>query len=139
MTNTTTNVTKKVTKRECYNRLIEVLTASQVDDKQELVNFINHELELLDRKKNSFSSPNPNSKAGKDAAKNQEFKKHLLEILANAEDGLTCGEIIQLIDENFKEFVSTSKVSAMLKQLGESGTGQVVRYIEKRQAKFKLV
>ena len=119
---------KRTTKRDNYNRLMEVVNTSNVADKESLKTFIGHELELLDRKR--ITTPSANSKAGKVAAENEVLKASILEVL-HTDKGLTCSEVNTLIGGE----LSTSKVSALLKSL--MAEGKVKRTVEKKKALFK--
>lgn len=65
------NKVKKITKRERYAQLLEI-----VQDNAELVEFINHEIELLDRKKS-----NGERKLSPVQVENERLKKAILEFM----------------------------------------------------------
>lgn len=118
---------KKMTKRDYFNNL---LALDSVKANADLVNFINHELELLD-KKNANKSTKPTAVQ----VANEGIKEAILECLADEPNrGFT-------ISEMQKEFeccaeLSNQRVSALVKQLVESG--KVVRTEEKRKAVFRI-
>ena len=49
-----TNTSKKMTKKDYFFMLLEL---SDVQDNEDLVNFINHEIELLNKKNSSEKKP----------------------------------------------------------------------------------
>lgn len=120
---------KKPTKRENYQ---EVLTYIPTDN-QRLIDFINHEIELLERKKS-----NGNSKANKQVADNVDLVYNALvgygkpatvsDLIANADLSALA------VDGNL---VSTQRVSAYLKKLVDGG--RVEKYTDKKKTYFKIV
>lgn len=126
---TTTTTSKRVTKATRYAQLLAI---PAVADNSELVDFINHELELLDRK----NSADGEKKLTATQKENVGIKQA---ILANMErDKLyTVGDMIKSFPE--LEGLSTSKVSAILRQMRDDvGTGEIVRIEDKRKTYFKL-
>lgn len=124
-----TTTSKRITKATRYAQLLAI---AEVANNPDLVNFINHELELLDRK----NSADGEKKLTATQKENAGLKQA---ILANMEVGklYTVGDMIK----NFPELegLSTSKVSAVLRQMREDvGTGEIVRIEDKRKTYFKL-
>ena len=119
---------KKMTKKEMFT-LIATLNASN----QAIVDFCNHEIELLDNKKS-----NGNKKANEKVAKETEIVYNALVSVGRA---VTASELIaeNTLDElaNESGVVSTQKVSAMLKKLVESG--KVEKFTDKKKTYFKVV
>lgn len=119
---------KKMTKKEMFT-LIATLNASN----QAIVDFCNHEIELLDNKKS-----NGNKKANEKVAKEIEIVYNALVSVGRA---VSASELIAETDltalENESGVVSTQKVSAMLKKLVESG--KVEKYTDKKKTYFKVV
>ena len=119
---------KKMTKKEMFT-LIATLNASN----QAIVEFCNHEIELLDNKKS-----NGNKKANEKVAKETEIVYNALVGVGRA---VTASELIAETDlsalENESGVVSTQKVSAMLKKLVESG--KVEKFTDKKKTYFKIV
>ena len=99
---------KKITKREKFEML-----KALVKDNAMLVEFIDHEIELLDKKKS-----NGNAKANEKMEKSVELVYNALAEIGKA---CTVSELISLTDldelKNENGVVSTQKVSAMLKKL----------------------
>lgn len=117
--------TKKITKRDNFNKL---LTIREVAEDTQLVEFINHELELLDRKSASHSTAKTaNQKA------NEEIKTKIIDALVQL--GKSTISELQAGSEEMAEY-SNQKLSALLKQLVDSK--QVVRTMEKKKAYFEV-
>lgn len=102
------NRTKKVTKRERYAQLLEI-----VKDNTELVEFINHEVELLDRKKSSG-----NRKLTPVQLENEELKKHILAFM-NENQMYLISELLKEVDE--LEGFSNQKVASLMNMLVKEG------------------
>ena len=117
--------TKKITKRDNFNKL---LTIREVAEDTQLVEFINHELELLDRKSTSHSTAKTaNQKA------NEEIKTKIVDALVQL--GKSTISELQAGSEEMAEY-SNQKLSALLKQLVDSK--QVVRTMDKKKAYFEV-
>ena len=117
--------TKKITKRDNFNKL---LTIREVAEDTQLVEFINHELELLDRKSASHSTAKTaNQKA------NEEIKTKIVDALVQL--GKSTISELQAGSEEMAEY-SNQKLSALLKQLVDSK--QIVRTMEKKKAYFEV-
>jgi predicted Rossmann fold nucleotide-binding protein DprA/Smf involved in DNA uptake len=118
---------KKMTKRDYFNSLLAI---EEVKANDNLVNFINHELDLLARKNASGEGKmTANQKA------NEELKSKILECMEAEPNRLFT------ITEMIKEFeccadLTLPKVSALVKQL--KAEGKVVRTEEKRKAYFRI-
>lgn len=110
------------TKREFYAELREV-----VADNAELVAFIDHEVELLDKK-----NKNKSSKPTKVQIENENIKVRIVEYL----NGTGESTRIKGLQENGFDY-STSKLSALLKQLVDDN--KVEKFYEKKVAYFKAV
>lgn len=120
--------TTKVTKKEQF---ISIRTILEGANRPELVEFINHEIELLDKK-------SANRKPSKAQVANAELTGVLLEVLEDSFDPLTILEI-QDKDERLQALedgtpISNQRMSALLRPLVANGT--VIRTEEKRKAKF---
>lgn len=111
-----------MTKRENYTALRAI-----VADNAELVAFIDHELELLD-KKNSKRSDKPTAKQ----VANEETKAVITEILLHAENPMTIGDIMDAMGTD----LSNQKISALVTALVNDGA--VVRTVVKRKAYFTI-
>lgn len=110
--------TKKMTKKGYFEILRELVL-----DKPELVDFIDHEIELLS-KKNSKTSPSKNQ------IENEAIKVDILNALKEFGKGVTVSELMVKVP------YSNQRLSALLKQLVEDN--KVVRVEDKRKAYFTL-
>ncbi len=116
--------TKKMTKRDYFNALKAI---DKVSENAELIKFINHELELLDRKNAS------DRKLSGNALANVGLKKEIMEILANEPKRLfTATEIQKAMSGEY----SNQRVSALLKQLKEDG--EVIKFVDKKKSFFQF-
>ena len=109
---------KKITKKEMFAILKE-----RVADDEKLVKFIDHEIELLERKNSSKSS-----KPTATQLANAVHKEKILEFLAT-NGKATVTQIMKAIG-----LESNQKTSALVRQLKE--TGEVIRTEEKGVAYF---
>ena len=111
----------KITKKEMF-----MMIKAQVKDNAEMVAFIDHEIELLDKKAS-------NKKATKTQEANVGIKSTILTVLEGAEP-MTVTEM-QGVSAELGE-LSNQKVSALVRQLVEAG--KVVKTIEKKVSRFSL-
>ena len=115
---------RKVTKKEMFGKLIEVVENAGVEDAVEMVAFLNHEIELVSKKR-----------AGQ--TKTQKANEGLIEVIyeaiANADNPMTVTEIYEVVKGD--EITSPQKVSALVKKLRDAG--RVTRVEEGRKAYFK--
>ena len=120
---------KKITKREHFNTL---LTMSEVKANPALVEFINHELELLDKKNSTEKKPTEKQ------AQNEVFKTDILSYLASVAPAHKAIAEIWAGTPSLSECAEMTgqRISALLTQLIKSE--QVVRVEEKRKAYFKV-
>ena len=115
---------KKITKRERFESL---LTIPAVQADQGLVDFINHELELLAKKNSADKKPTAQQTA------NEAIKSAIVEAM-EANRLYTVTEIQKSVAECAE--LSNQRVSALLRQLKDDGV--VVRTEDKRKAYFSL-
>ena len=111
----------KITKKEMFTMI-----KAQVKDNAEMVAFIDHEIELLDKKAS-------NKKATKTQKANVSIKSTILAILEGAKP-MTVTEMQEASAELGK--LSNQKVSALVRQLVEAG--EVVKTIDKKVSRFSL-
>ena len=111
----------KITKKEMFTMI-----KAQVKDNAEMVAFIDHEIELLDKK--SF-----NKKATKTQEANVGIKSTILAVLEGGKS-MTVTEM-QGASAELGE-LSNQKVSALVRQLVEAG--EVVKTIDKKVSRFSL-
>ena len=111
----------KITKKEMFTMI-----KAQVKDNAEMVAFIDHEIELLDKKAS-------NKKATKTQEANIGIKSTILAVLEGGKP-MTVTEM-QGASAELGE-LSNQKVSALVRQLVEAG--KVVKTIDKKVSRFSL-
>jgi hypothetical protein len=121
---------KKITKRERFEQIKAI-----VADNKELVDFIDHEIELLARKGSKSAKLTP---AQEDALKVADIIK---DILAECEDtkGMTVGALLK--DERIKSFVKAdgnSVSSQMVTAIFTKNASDYIRTVEKKTAYYAL-
>lgn len=119
----------KLTKRDYFKMLTGVVENSGVDNREELQAFINHELELLDKK-----SANRGTATTAKQKENEDLKEYIMGILTEINRAVTITEL-QAEDVRLGE-LTNQRISAMLKQLKDEG--KVVRTELKKKAYFKI-
>ena len=122
-------MTKKMTKKEMFAMVQAVVENATVENKAEMIAFIEHEIELLNKK----SSKSGQTKTQKE---NETLKEQLLSAFAEMEKPVTISEF----QENSQEPVaqlSNQKLSALLNQLVKAK--KMVKTIEKKKSHFSLV
>ena len=121
---------KKITKKERFMELINLVNASEVESKPEMVAFLEHEIELLERKSSS-------------SAKTKTQQEHEKIMALIVEELRKVGKPVT-ITELMKESVvmaeySNQKLSSLLKKLTEAENPVVVKTIEKKKSYFSVV
>lgn len=120
-------MSNKITKRESFKMIIEVL---ENNDRTDLVEVMNHEIELLDKKKAS-------GKMTKTQTENVGIKEIILQALATANEPIT---ITDLLKNNVELYDATAgsnqKVSALMTQLKKEN--KVVRTTNGKKALFSI-
>lgn len=111
-----------MTKKEMFGFI-----ANAMSENEEVVEFCNHEIELLSRKRSKSNKPTPKQIA------NEGVKERIVEVLGESESPLTIPEIISALGVDF----SSQKVSALLTQLIKAE--KVCKTYEKKVAYFGLV
>ena len=125
---------KKITKKENFERLADIVRVSEVEDKEAMLEFIAHEVELLSNRSSA-------SKPSKDQKANIEIRKAIHEYLSNLDKAVTVTELMAVMPNEVETsvgavVVTNQKVSALLKQMKDAG--EVVRTVEKKKAYFAL-
>lgn len=115
---------KKLTKKDHFNAL---LALAEAQDNQTLVDFINHELELLTKKNSTERKPTAAQK------ENEGIKAIILAALTTEPTSITD---LQKKDASLAE-ISNQKISALLRQL--IFDQKVVRTEDKKKALFALI
>lgn len=123
---------KKLTKKEKYGMLLGMLNGEVVsnENKTILEEFIGNEVALLERKASKV-----------DSKKNEEHEALMSSIkiaLYNKGSKMTCSEIVKAVNTAEGADYSLNKISAMLTKMGEKGSGEVVKTMEKKVAYFTL-
>lgn len=126
MSNTSNST--KVTKRERYAQLMEIVNASGVENMTDLQAFIEHEVALLDRKNSRSGKPT------KTQIENENIKATILEVMTRMGRPVT---VTQLLAEDELNGYSNQKISALLTRLREDDKA-VVRTVEKKVAYYSL-
>ena len=121
---------KKMTKKEMFAMVYEVIEGVEVENKNEMLDFISHEVELLNRK----SSSNGESKTQKE---NKILMEQLKEALSQMPRPVTISEF-QSMSTHEVATLSNQKLSALLKKLVEEEK-TVVKTTEKKKSYFSLV
>lgn len=88
--------------------------------------------EKLTALKAQMAKKKGSSKPTKTQLENEKVKEEILEVLANAEEGMTCGEITKALEGEY----TSQKISALLRQL--VGAKKVVKSTEKKVSRFEL-
>ena len=120
MSNTTNST--KVTKRMRFEQI-----KSLISDNEELVAFIDHEIELLDKKNSRSGKPT------KTQVENETIKNTIFNILQTTNKPMT---VTQLLATEELNGLSNQKVSALLTQLRD--VNKVVRTVEKKVAYYSI-
>ena len=120
MSNTTNST--KVTKRMRFEQI-----KSLVSDNEELVAFIDHEIELLDKKNSRSGKPT------KTQVENETIKNTIFNTLQTTGKPMT---VTQLLASEELNGLSNQKVSALLTQLRD--VNKVVRTVEKKVAYYSI-
>lgn len=128
-----TKTNKKITKKDMFNAILAY--EGKVADREDFVEFIEHEIELLDRKNGGNRKPTANQ------LKNEEIKEVILEKMrANPNELYTATQLAKIAEPivNINP-LSNQRVSAILRSMiEEGGTGEVKRIVSKRIAYFQL-
>lgn len=115
---------KKMTKREMFNEVIAIATEVGRED---IVEFANHEIELLEKKASKSGST-------KTQKENVEIMTRLIEELDTIGKAVTITEM-----QRFSEYAGTfsnQKISALLKKLVDEG--KVVKTVDKKKSYFSV-
>lgn len=116
-----------MTKREMF---VAIANVAEVAANAEMVDFLNHQIELLDSRKSSTSkTPTKTQK------ENASIKATILDVLSEAGRAMTITEMLQ--DDRLSAY-SNQKMSALLRQLGEDGTKEVRKFKDKKVTLFEI-
>ena len=121
---------KKLTKKEYFGMIREI-----VIDNPELVAFVDHEVELLNRKNSKTSQT-------KTQAENEVIAQMLIQELAKVgkpvtiTELMTCSDVVKNYVTKEDKPLSNQKISAIFKQLTESN--QIVKVTDKKKSYFSV-
>lgn len=115
---------KKATKKEMFGKLIEL---AQENERTDLIEFCEHEIDLLNKKASTSGQT-------KTQAENEKIKVVIAEELTRIARAVTISELLKESEELGQ--YSNQKLSALLKQMVESGT--VTRVVDKKKTMFKI-
>ena len=120
-------MTKKMTKKD-YFEILKSAYPKDANNYNEVIEFINHEIELLERKSSQGKKPTANQ------MENEGFLEIIQNILQGSDKAMTISDV-----QNANEELPTSnqRMSALMKKLVESGV--VEKTYEKRKPYFKWV
>lgn len=116
---------KKMTKKEMFGRLIEIVEGAGVTDTDVIVEFLNHEIELVSKKRSGQT---------KTQKENEVLVETIYDALKDAEKAMTITELYEVVKSD--EIKSSQKVSALVKKLVDAG--RVVRTEDKKRAYFSI-
>ena len=123
MTNTSN---RKPTKRDHFNALLAIPAVAENAD---LVEFINHELELLDKKNTAERKPTAKQ------VENAGFKSNILTWM-EPDTLYSAADIVKSVPSIVDAGLSANRVTAMLTQLVKDGS--LVRTEDKRKSYYSL-
>lgn len=121
-----TNTSRKPTKRDRFNALLSIPAVAENSD---LVEFINHEIELLDKKNTAERKPTPKQ------VENEGFKSDILAWMEKGQS-YSVADIVKGVPSVVASGISANRVTALLTQMRESGV--IVRTEDKRKAFYSL-
>ena len=117
---------KKMTKKEMFGRLIKIVEGANVEDTDAIVEFLNHEIELVSKKRSGQT---------KIQKANEKLIEVVYEAIANAGRPVTVTELFKMVEDG-DEIKSPNKVSALVKKLKDAE--RVKRIEEKKVAYFTI-
>ena len=116
-----------MTKKDYFKALATVVASIDVENQTDLLDFIAHEIELLEKKSSK-------SKPSKTQAENENIMAEILVALEDINSKVTVTELMKANDT--MAAYSNQKLSALLKKLVDSGA--VVKEVEKKKSYFSL-
>lgn len=119
-----------MTKKEILNLIVTALGENRnftSEETEAIIAYATNEISLLDKK-----AEKAKTQKSKTQKANEAIKAHLLDYLNSIDYGITITEIIKGSDI-FSDF-STQKISALLKQLVDSG--EVIKTVAKKKSYF---
>ena len=122
-------MTKKITKREMFAMVSAVVEKAEIENKAEMLKFIEHEIELLEKK----SSKSGQTKTQKE---NEILKEEILAELKEINKPVTVSDFQAVTRFAPPEF-SNQKISALLNQLVKEN--RVHKEVIKKKSYFSVV
>lgn len=122
--------TTKMTKKEKFAMVIALVKNMETENKEMLLDFLNHEVELLEKK----SGKSGETKTQKE---NKELMTQVVTALAEFDKPVTVSEFMAQ-STHAVATLSNQKLSALLKKLCEEETPRVVKTTEKKKSYFQL-
>lgn len=119
---------EKVTKREHFAMLTDLVNKSDVVNKEDLLKFIAHEVELLDKKHST-------KKETETQKQNKILAETVYEIVADANGRVSIAEVMEQLEE-MGTSVSNQKASYILNSLAKEL--RVVKTYEKKVPYYSL-
>ena len=120
----TTTTAIKITKQQKFEML-----RALVEDNDMLVEFIDHEIELLERKSSKVDT--------KKSAEHEEIMGYIKSVLYEASASMKCGDITKRVNAKYGTDYQSQKISAMLKKMVDE-SGEVTKSTEKKETFFTL-
>ena len=102
---------EKMTKREKFGRLIEIVEGANVEDATMLVDFLNREIELASKKRTGET---------KTQKANKELVEKIFDRMVKAGKAMTATEIFEAT-KDIEGITSAQKVTALVKKLKDAG------------------
>lgn len=118
----------KMTRKEMFTEIAKVVATVENPIKEEMVEFLNHQIELLD-KKGSKSGPT------KTQLENEKLMADLLEAMMEMEKPVTITEFQKLSSAEVST-LSNQKLNALLKKLKEDG--KIYNEVIKKKSYFSV-
>jgi hypothetical protein len=116
---------KKVTKKEYFAIVRTIVEASTAENKDDILAFIDHEVELLNKKSSS-------GKLSKTQEENVGIMNNILEVLGESETPMAIADIMA----DSRTSYSNQKITALLSKL--IAAGKVVKTVEKKKPYFSI-
>ena len=129
MANSVATTDRKPTKRDRFNRLYTIVQEGSYPDADELMGFIEHEIELLDKKNTAERKPTAKQVA------NEGYKQNILNWM-EPDRLYLAAEIAKGVPEIVADGVTAGTVTALLTQLYKAGS--LTRTEDKRKNYYAL-
>ena len=116
---------KKVTKKEMFAKLYALVENSTADNKADLLGFIDHEVELLEKKSSKVT-----------LTATQKANLEIIEVVKEVLKDKPNSTVSELIKDKRLSAYSTQKITPLLTKLIDGG--EVVRSTDKKVSRFAL-